>query len=371
MLKLRSAVILVCLFAGAPGAEVAEKPLTLHQVQDLVEAKADGGHVAQAIRHRGVRFLASDSCLGYLRGFGAIDEVEEALRFAGRAPYAKKDLLAEIARRPGDQSLPESVESRGINFHPTDDDLDTLKVAGADARLVETVRSAVVRSAEDFEPCPPVTGKEQTPANPHPLPSVTKAQPAPGPRETPRPAAEPTETGGVVAAPAGETTKTPTGSAEATTSATPMGGLDIVTDPPSLEVVIDGRPFGRSPIHTALTEGEHTYRVQPFGMTAFEKKFIITSGTIRILHVRYVPLPVPPTGTLVIETNPPGATVEVDGGSLGGWTPATFELAAGPHQVRITLEGYQPIARAVRLEPNQTLSFREHLRRAQARARRG
>jgi PEGA domain-containing protein len=368
MLKFWSTTAIVCFFVSSLGAEVAEKPMTLRQVEDLVEAKVDGARVAQAIRSRGVRFLASDSCLGYLRSLGAKEEVEQALRSAGQAPYSKEDLLAEIARHQGDQSLAESVRSRGINFHPTDDDLDTLKVAGADARLVESLRSARVPSAQDFEPCPPITGKVETPESP-PEPG-RKVEPALGPHETANPPAGQSETGGVVAPREGETEKTPAGSAEATAPAALVGGLDIVTDPPGLDVVIDGRSYGRSPIHTAMSEGEHTYRVKPLGMPAFEKRFTITSGTIRILHIYYVPLPVPPTGTLVVETNPPGATVEVDGGSFAGWTPATFELPAGPHQVRITMEGYRPIARAVRLEPDRTLSFRERLQRGETPARR-
>lgn len=357
MLNIRVAITLVCVFVSPLGAGLGEKPLSLRQVEDLVEAKVDRTRVAEAIRSRGVDFLASDDCLGFFRGLGASPDVESALRMAGQAPFSKEALLREIAGKPEGESLAESVETRGINFHPTSDDLDTLKVAGAPAGVIASVRSAALRSEDQFEACPPETEKTRTAASPAAVESVA-------------PPKEPKAPEAVEPARGGEPAKTsPVVSTEVTASPKLVGGLDIITEPPGLEVLIDGRSYGPSPIHTALSEGDHTYRVKPAGLRAFEKKFTITAGTIRILHVSFVPLPVPPTGTLVVETNPPGAAVELDGGSFEGWTPATFELAAGPHQLRLSLDGYRPVTRAVRLDADHTLTLRQNLQRAVKRVR--
>jgi PEGA domain-containing protein len=357
MLKLGSTLTFISLIVGSLGAQLAEKPLTLRQVEDLVEAKVEGTRVAEALRMRGVDFLASNACLGFFRGFGAGAEVGAALHSAGQAPFSKEALLREIAREPARQSLAKSVRTRGINFQPTADDLDTLKVAGADAELIERIRSATIRSEEQFEPCPPDTGKAGITENPSPLqPMTPPAGPTASASEQAR-GGEPAMTRAVV-------------SGEVVASPVLLGGLDIVTDPAGLEVMIDGKSYGPSPIHAALSEGEHIYQVMPTGIRAFEKKFKITSGTIRILHVSFVPLPVPPTGMLVVESNPPGAAVEVDGGSFEAWTPATFELAAGPHQLRLSLDGYRPVARAVEVGPDRTLTLRQDLRPAAKTARR-
>jgi PEGA domain-containing protein len=377
MVKLGSALTLMSLFVGSLGAEIDEKPLTLKQVEDLVDAKVDGARVAEAIRSRGVHFLASDACLGFFLGLGANDEVEAALRSAGQAPFSKEELLREIAHQPTGQSLAGSVRTRGINFHPTAEDLDTLKVAGADAGLIESIRSSTIRSEEQFEPCPPDTGKAGIADNPTQPEAKTRTAESPTPRQSVTPSTGPTEPAGAEPAHGGERAKTnAVVSAEVTAPPALLGGLDIVTDPPGLEIVIDGRSYGPSPVHTALSEGEHTYRVKPTGLRTFEKKFTITSGTIRILHVDFVPLPVPPTGTLVVETNPPGATVEVDSGSFEGWTPATFELAAGPHQLRLSLDGYRPVARPVEVGGDATITLRQDMRRTlmlvrRSRARQG
>ena len=57
------------------------------------------------------------------------------------------------------------------------------------------------------------------------------------------------------------------------------------------------------------------------------------------------PDPAHPRGlaTLVIDSDPPGAAVQVDGGSLPGRTPTSVEVEPGTlHRVAVELDGYQP-----------------------------
>jgi hypothetical protein len=39
------------------------------------------------------------------------------------------------------------------------------------------------------------------------------------------------------------------------------GGIKLATEPPGLDVFIDGKPQGKSPVYVSLTEGQHTYRI--------------------------------------------------------------------------------------------------------------
>ena len=51
---------------------------------------------------------------------------------------------------------------------------------------------------------------------------------------------------------------------------TPRAELDIVTMPPGVEVLIDGKSYGPSPVHATLPPGNHTYTVKPPGAAPYE-----------------------------------------------------------------------------------------------------
>ncbi len=54
-------------------------------------------------------------------------------------------------------------------------------------------------------------------------------------------------------------------------------------------------------------------------------------------------------------SNPPGATVKIDGIALVGLTPFTTELAPGSHVASLTLEGYEFVQRSFELRPDRSM----------------
>lgn len=69
---------------------------------------------------------------------------------------------------------------------------------------------------------------------------------------------------------------------------TPSGQLRIQTDPPGLEVFIDGKSVGLSPMTLSLPVGEHTCKVAPPpGRAAAERTVQITTAATEILNFRY------------------------------------------------------------------------------------
>jgi serine/threonine-protein kinase len=56
--------------------------------------------------------------------------------------------------------------------------------------------------------------------------------------------------------------------------------VDIITEPVGVEVFIDGKSYGPSPIQAILAPGSHIYMVKPAGMAPIEKAFTIKSGEI-------------------------------------------------------------------------------------------
>ena len=60
------------------------------------------------------------------------------------------------------------------------------------------------------------------------------------------------------------------------------------------------------------------------------------------------------TGVIKIVTNPPGATIEVDGQNYGQ-TPGIFELPVGEHRVLVKRPGYKPVVRTVIIKQDRIL----------------
>ena len=128
--------------------------------------------------------------------------------------------------------------------------------------------------------------------------------------------------------------------------------VDIVTEPPGVEVLIDGKSYGPSPVRATLAPGDHTYTVKPAGMPPYEKGFTVKSG--QILTKKLTLGGAATTGIVEVRTIPPGATVQADGSLVGGQTPTSFRLSVGPHTLVISLSGYRPIQRQVAVAENGT-----------------
>jgi len=122
----------------------------------------------------------------------------------------------------------------------------------------------------------------------------------------------------------------------------PTGELDITTVPRGVEVVIDGKSYGPSPVSAVLPLGKHTYVLNAPGQTPDVRTYTLTSG----VHMLTVPL-AGSTGILEVRTIPPGATVLADGAPVGGQTPTNFRLSVGSHTLAITLSGCRPVQRQV------------------------
>jgi hypothetical protein len=132
----------------------------------------------------------------------------------------------------------------------------------------------------------------------------------------------------------------------------PKAELDIITRPAGVEVLIDGKSYGPSPISAILPLGTHTYTVKQPGAAPYEKTITLKSGD---LIAKTVTLgEVAATGIVEVRSIPTGASVEADGAPVGGQTPTSFRLSVGTHVLVITLAGYPPIHRQVTVSANAT-----------------
>jgi hypothetical protein len=119
-----------------------------------------------------------------------------------------------------------------------------------------------------------------------------------------------------------------------------------------VDVLIDGKPYGPSPVHATLAPGNHTYTVKQAGAAPYENTVTLKSG--EIISKTITLGAAISTGIVEVRTVPPGATVTADGALVGGQTPTSFRLSVGTHALVISLSGYSPIQRQVTASDNET-----------------
>lgn len=144
--------------------------------------------------------------------------------------------------------------------------------------------------------------------------------------------------------------------------------LLVRSTPSGAEVFVNGERRGVTPLALRdLPLGSYDVRVTRAGYTASDSRVVLDRGRpSRSLELALVRAgasapasggaasptanAAPSTGTLVVETRPPGARVIVDGAEAGV-TPLTLPaLSAGSHRIRIEHPGYTPITTTTTVE---------------------
>jgi len=143
---------------------VAEKPLTKAQVYDLVASGLDSQRIVDAVQQRGIDFTPREGLLEALAKKGANQTLLDALRAAAPTPLSKSELVHMLAVGKTSDSVQAIVERRKIDFKPTDEDLNTLRIAGASEGLIKAVREAKLPSTRSQLPIQPTVTYIQCPA---------------------------------------------------------------------------------------------------------------------------------------------------------------------------------------------------------------
>ena len=119
------------------------------------------------------------------------------------------------------------------------------------------------------------------------------------------------------------------------------GTLAIETDPAGLDVIVDGRAVGRSPIELSLPEGIRSVVLKQGTLSRTVAVKVARGETVRH-RFEFVAAATPAaasTGTLQITSDPPRTALVVDGVARGV-TPLTLpDLSAGPHIIAVRFAG--------------------------------
>lgn len=102
------------------------------------------------------------------------------------------------------------------------------------------------------------------------------------------------------------------------------------------------------PCNLKTTPGPHTVILSKPGFRTVRTPVLVEADKTSTLQLELVP----ETGSLVVNSDERGATIDIDGATQG-FTPAILAVAVGEHRVRIDLHGFRPVERRVLIHANQ------------------
>jgi len=203
---------------------------------------------------------------------------------------------------------------------------------------------------------------------PTPAPATTPAAPP-----TPAPTPPPTPQVQVTAAPA-------------TPAATPATGvLDLRSDPLGATVLLGNRLLGTTPLQLGLAPGTYsvtlrrqgsadqtfTVRIEP-GRRTSESRTLVATGDATPAPASSAPAaPEPEVASLVVYSQPPGASVYLDDEPIGETDPSSGRLvkshvAPGAHRLRLTRAGHADATQEVQVAGSGPTTVRAALTPAPA-----
>jgi len=135
MRKALLGLLLISILISGAFTSLAQKPLTMDEVNSLVTSKRTSKQVIETIQQRGVGFVVTREYIEKLKLKGAKESVLTALCLAATGPLTMDELIVLVKSGMADQSLAALVERRHLAFKPSDDELDQLRGLGAGDRL--------------------------------------------------------------------------------------------------------------------------------------------------------------------------------------------------------------------------------------------
>lgn len=118
------------------------------------------------------------------------------------------------------------------------------------------------------------------------------------------------------------------------------------------QVYVDGVLRGTTPLRLVLPAGEHAIRLVAEGYATKEDRIVLAGDR----DFGYAMVKATVTVALTVESSPPGAALYIDG-KLVGVTPATVNLAPGPHEYYLSAMGYRDLKGTVNVDGPQKLAL--------------
>jgi hypothetical protein len=133
-----------------------------------------------------------------------------------------------------------------------------------------------------------------------------------------------------------------------------LGTLSVQTNPPGVAVFVDGEAHGNTPAHISLKAGSHILELRGQGVPR-SIPVSITAGTESSQYLEFAETP--KVGSLLVQSDPAGARVTIDGVDRGPAPAQVAGLAPGEHDVVVQAEGGPPVRQKVKIEAGVTASI--------------
>ena len=208
-------------------------------------------------------------------------------------------------------------------------------------------------------------GRASVPADTTTQPEATQKAPVsvPTPAPAPAPVAQQPEQASEPEAAAAEPVASPRSRAKKKAVAPVVipGQLAVDSTPQGAQVQIDGQssatwvtPFAV----TNLAPGQHSITVSKAGFSTDTRSVAVTSGNraTTVIHLAQL------MATLVVKSDPAGASIYVDGRDAGAKTPAQVSVDKGQHVVLVRMMGYIDETMNGQFTLGQTFNFTPTLR---------
>jgi serine/threonine protein kinase len=131
------------------------------------------------------------------------------------------------------------------------------------------------------------------------------------------------------------------------------GMLSVQTNPPGVAVFVDGEARGSTPARLSLSAGSHIVELRGRGVP----RVIPVNVTAGAEVSQYLELPeTPSAGSLLVQSDPPGARVTVDGVEHGVAPVSVADLPPGDHEVVLQAQGGAPVRQRVMIQAGVTSS---------------
>jgi hypothetical protein len=131
-----------------------------------------------------------------------------------------------------------------------------------------------------------------------------------------------------------------------------FGKLSIMSDPTGAQVIIDGKPYGVTPLKIdSFPVGDYALTLKLEDNTDITDTLSVKKGIVLAKQYKFDLA----LGGLTISTDPTGASITIDGQATNQIAPFTFTtLKEGSHEIYLELPGYLPWSGPVSVSKGQT-----------------
>ena len=133
-----------------------QKPFTQEQVSNMVRDGFGDESGAKLIEQRGIDFAPAEDFIQTLKAAGASEAFLKALRAAkppepasAKKPINQVQVFALLAGQVPSHRVTMLVQERGIDFEPTDDYLQEVRLAGGEDELISALKTAEVTKRKE------------------------------------------------------------------------------------------------------------------------------------------------------------------------------------------------------------------------------